>query len=67
MEVGNAQGEVSIGVAEFECADFYHEATIYNRDAGHAKGWGYWLTRLMGASLRSFTHPTKNRSSLQDG
>jgi hypothetical protein len=21
---------------------------------------GYWLTHLMGASLRSFTHPTKN-------
>jgi len=26
---------------------------------GIAEGRGYWLIRLMGASLRSFTHPTK--------
>jgi hypothetical protein len=29
------------------------------KDAKHAVGRRYWLNRLMGASLRSFTHPTE--------
>jgi len=27
-----------------------------NTGMGHAEGRGYWLPRVMGASLRSFTH-----------
>jgi len=33
--------------------------TIHHRGTGYAESRGYYLTILMGASLRSFTHPTK--------